>query len=1676
MIAQTDMDALRIVAPEIDRVLALTASALTDGANAELARQCERDLHRLRGAFEMAAAPGLARFCECFTAGYCASLADPANRSRWNALLERALAALKRCVRDAEHNGAVQSMLLFPLYVDMKRALGEDKVSASDLYYPEVDVERSRGEPVTLPAQDSTAVAKLARGRYQRALLAWLRGDGVAPAAMLRAVTTVDQLFGAQSNFWWVACGFLDGIRAGGFTIDSHLKRICARIDLQIARICDGANLVSDALLREMLYFIGRCTVDTTRISELREAYALDDDARNGAAESDDPAARAAALSAVHTAQRTLEGLAGGGAGAEAAFDAAIERLNACIDTLREPAVKAAGNAVGTEAQELRSGGRNYEKDAVSLAGLLLALERVLDERTAQPGATAELNALLEGGTTTGGTTNRLDAALGQEIRKSLKQVEHALESLTAAAVPRDVAPALNPLRRAGAALAIASQTEAAQLLAHAEGLVRELADSPTPETQIETLAECLGGAELFVEAACRGSNGREVILPLLRKLGLAPADEPPGEPAATQPATVEQALALERRGVQDLLHNWQRSSERVVDELKNNLQAIHQDALLVADREVRERSAHALSLLQAAPPAIDPQLRDAVAAVGGVMGGRGQAPAAVDVASDPEVLDVYLEEAREVLDTVRAHLASDARTPEGLREVRRYYHTLKGSSRVVGLVHMGEVAWSVERQLNAWLDADLDATPALLAAVGAVAEAFAGWVENLADHGSTGVDAAALQAGIDALTPASATAPEPVPAAQADVEPEPPAAGAAPNPDHVRLGPEFTVSRALLDIFRSEAAQHLATLRTDADSAAPGDTVRRTALRAAHTLAGIGRTVRIDAVAGLAAALEAWLERMLDAGAAMEEECRALFVEAVDSLGAMLATIEGEALPIADTALRDKLEAAAAAVVAAEEAAFVEQEIAIPAALLEAAFMQGVNPEILPVVLDEAHDLGAAIGRELVGWRESPDEEAHGEAVVRHLHTLKGSVRAAGAMQLGDFAHASEARIQTMLLNETADPEWLEALQQWFDTWLIAIDALKSARAGQLGGAAQRSVAEGQRPAPRATGQLRVATETVEHLIEASSELGLTRARTANEVDGIGQGVADLKESIVRLRQQIREVEIQAESQMSARQTQIEEDNAAYDPLEFDRFTRLQELTRQMAESLHDVVTVQQNLQRHLDDVEEVLERQGSLSRDMHGALMRIYAVPFGTVTERLERVVRQATSALDKAVRLHVRGAEVELDRGILDRIVGPLEHLLRNSIAHGIEAGAERLAAGKPAAGRLDVVVRQDANRVTIEVSDDGRGLDLARIRAKAETAGIVAPGAELTEQQLRALIFAPGLSTAESVTEVSGRGIGMDAVRNAVQTLGGTIDIRTEAGRGTTFLVHLPLTVVVVSVVTVMVGGRQFAIPANLVRQAQRMNGTALRELYARGESAWQDERYPFHHLSELIGKRVAPTVNERGNMVLYLGADERRVAIHVDSLSVTQDVTLKDMGPQLGRVPALAGASVTGAGRVLLVIDPLQMVSRVAAAKREDDKTKGAARRQPLVLIVDDSITVRKVTSRLMERAGYRVATAKDGVEGLEQMHAKRPDIVLLDIEMPRMDGFEFTKHVRSEAATAALPIVIISSRTADKHRQHAERLGVNLFLGKPYEDDRLLAAVASLVGGEGTDALPRTGT
>ena len=780
------------------------------------------------------------------------------------------------------------------------------------------------------------------------------------------------------------------------------------------------------------------------------------------------------------------------------------------------------------------------------------------------------------------------------------------------------------------------------------------------------------------------------------------------------------------------------------------------------------------------------------------------------------------------------------------------------------------------------------------------------------------------------------------------------------------------------------------------------------------------------------------------------------------------------------------------------------------------------LDTELLDLFLEESNDILDHSDGMLARLRDHAEDRDSIINLQRDLHTLKGGARMAGIYAVGELGHAMESLLESVAEGrQRLDATGVVVLERGFDrlhamvarigerkaialpTGLIAqVEALsegKSLSSVVTGEAARAADASPQRfaavesptleplSAPvdelaaedELTGvrapqeQVRIRADLLDRLVNYAGEVAIYRARLEQQLGAFRANLGELDQTTSRLREQLRRLDIETEAQIIARyQREGEANDERFDPLELDRFTNQQQLTRGLNESANDLVNLQGVLDELTRQYETLLLQQSRVSSDLQEGLMRTRMVPFDALVPRLRRVLRQAAIDTGKQVQLKVDGASGEMDRNVLDRMTAPLEHMLRNAMAHGLELPEERRKVRKAEEGTVRIAVQREGSEVVLKVTDDGRGLNKQAIRDKALERGLIKADADLSDAALYSLILESGFSTAETVSRLSGRGVGMDVVYSEIRQLGGTLQINSVEGKGSEFVIRLPFTLAVTQAVFVKIGDTSFAVPIASVRGVGRIARADLDKQLASENPvfSYAGEDYAIHDLGTLIGHAPAKAQDSLQMPLLLARSGDLRTAISIDQVLGSREIVVKPVGPQVNSVPGIFGATIMGDGRVVVILDVAPLVRRHSAVVRDKTPVVAApvvaAHRVPVVMVVDDSITMRKVTGRVLERNNMEVLTAKDGVDAVEKMAERVPDLVLLDIEMPRMDGYEVAQNMRSDPRLKDVPIIMITSRTGEKHRQRAMDIGVNRYLGKPYQELELMRNVFEMLGME----------
>ena len=913
---------------------------------------------------------------------------------------------------------------------------------------------------------------------------------------------------------------------------------------------------------------------------------------------------------------------------------------------------------------------------------------------------------------------------------------------------------------------------------------------------------------------------------------------------------------------------------------------------------------------------------------------------------------------------------------------------------------------------------------------------------------------------------------------------------------------------------------------------------------RELHTLKGGARMAELPEVADLCHELETLYERLNDGVIDLSEDTLPLAQSAHDLLFTQLQSVREGKGPENPERMIEALKVASQRSGTEQAPVEETETADSRAYAVQSETADESDREIVGIFLEEAGELMEALDEGVEAWRTEPASTQGADELLRVLHTLKGGARLAGLSVIGDTAHNFESDIQKALSREARFDDTFfrhiherqENLQSKIDDVanlldsdgvlvlgekelvvdspvsaqdvVSDVDTLSSSDSSLTEELGEEASADAetensqlavvplpgkeietapertppamaqQRKAP--TELVKVSADLLDSLVNLAGETAIGRGRLEEQVSDFAGTLTEMDQTLDRMRDQLRRLDIETEAQVIFRQERHGPDYEDFDPLEMDRYSAMQQLSRALMESASDLIDLKETLSGKTRDAETLLLQQSRVNTELQEGLMKTRMVPFQRMVPRLRRIVRQVSLELNKQVELRVNNADGEMDRTILERMISPLEHMVRNAVDHGIESGEQRRAAGKPEKGSIELDIRRDGGDVVLTLRDDGQGINLDAVLKKARERGMVPEGVEPTEHDILQFILQPGFSTAEVITQISGRGVGMDVVSSEIKQMGGSVEIRSEAGSGSEFEVRLPFTVSVNRALMVRIGEDLYAVPLNNIHGIVRASVAELQNLYDQPEGErffnYAGRDYQLGYLGAMLDEHSHPKISgQHMPLPLLLVRGQVPFALQADALLGSREIVVKSLGPQYASVRGISGGTILGDGSVVIILDLPAMIRTYTSleyqqAKALDNKAAEARheqeRRLPKVLVVDDSVTVRKVTTRLLERHGMEVMTAKDGMHAMEVLQDVKPDVMLLDIEMPRMDGFEVASLVRHDERLKDLPIIMITSRTGDKHRERARSIGVNEYMGKPFQEELLLENINAFLGHE----------
>jgi len=1023
--------------------------------------------------------------------------------------------------------------------------------------------------------------------------------------------------------------------------------------------------------------------------------------------------------------------------------------------------------------------------------------------------------------------------------------------------------------------------------------------------------------------------------------------------------------------------------------------------------------------------------------------------PAALEM--DPVLLDIFSKETAGHLKVIRDYLeACQGYSPpfQVSDKLYRACHTLHGSANMANVERGVAVAGALNRYVRRIYDHKVGFKQAGLDALGAVAQAIERIVADINQADTSRSDFSALIEHVNKLADA--------------VEPpldeqKPPATAAVPVEDPTAAPVEdIAYDAEIAAIFSEEAAELLEA----ADQALANWSANKAAAehveelkRHLHTLKGGARMAGIVAMGDLSHEIETLLIAVDSGRVSSSSRIDELMQQSIDELHRMRDDVNAGKRITAAAELEQRIRTVSAGGADAEE---VLQQIAEPAEEDDLDTGESVSVEFTI----EPEDTVSMVIVDSPLQEEIAQMAAFSERDAAPAEITPAAEEGVAAEEPPITAPA-EAVLETVLTPEQPPADVVDGDEPAGDDRQEETDDGLGEESPQV----DRRQAAARQSGDQRPEFARIDTELLEDLLNAAGEISIYQSRLRQQIGNIEFHVDELEQTVARLREQLRKLEIETEAQImhGHQETMVAQD---FDPLEMDRYSNIQQLSRALAESASDMGSLKDLLQSVTTEAETLLVQQSRVTAELQDGLMRARMVPFQQHVPRLTRLVRQAAKEAGKRAELAVEGASGELDRQVLEKMLPPFEHMMRNAVVHGIESTEARQAAGKPASGRITIRLHRDGSEMVIDVADDGAGLDVDAIRRKAFERGVLKPDAKVSDEEIMDLILTPGFSTADVVTQSAGRGVGMDVVANEVKQLGGSLQISSVTGQGTNFTVRLPFTLAITQALIVRTGDEVYALPLPTVEGVVRIARAELESLLSQSEPSYQygEQSYRFRHLGMYLGGQAAQLSEDEAHVsVILVRAGDNSAALLTDEMLASQEIVVKTVGPQLASVKGIAGATILGDGSIVLILDIMALVRGGAPVVELKNAMPTPTDSRPLALVVDDSITVRRVMEKFLERNGLRVVTARDGLDAISVLRDHKPDIILLDIEMPRMDGYEFAAHVRNDERVADVPIIMITSRVGDKHRARAIEIGVNDYLGKPYQDAKLLDAITRLL-------------
>jgi chemosensory pili system protein ChpA (sensor histidine kinase/response regulator) len=1710
-------------------------------------------------------------------------------------VISRAIVRLGDYLEYVEAGNKDIPLVLMPLLNDLRASRSEVLISESVLFFPDID-------GVVPPENNSNRKEEitkswicLLRSNYQKALLAFVNGeDKSVPAAQLcKLLIRIQRASSNESvkKLWWIGSALAQAAAINAIEFNTSIASIFSSLDKHIKVLINKdektfAGIIDDNLIRNILYYVAIADDRGRIVNQVKEAFSLNDqiprqhEIENMERKVSAPSGEVlitvskALLEDIAAVKDCIELYIHSNLNEQQQLDKLHSGLRKIHDTLSMIGIDEYNFKIEQQVHELEliKQGQHGDVDLglLGISEIILEIEtcinnfiqykinfndthKVYSENPDEPESSEHKAAY---------------AIAISEILQKLEQVKELLTEIIQVSYDNiKLELARKYIKQIDGVVSMINIAPLSELLNSVKAYLESpgfINDIDNNSDRLRSFADCIVAFQCYCEQIQSNQPYGEQILDhnqaALRHLHEAIVSEQEEQHGLNPDVDFDNTM-MERKDVRSIVSNEPSGeSEYDADKLAEDIQQLPEMFVQRAD-DGDDEPIEDLTIVAKIKPLDDPV--DGLDIIPLVKPEREQADnkklMILRDDAEPSLVETFIEEAEEVIHLMKTswqQWRDNQEDWEGFTEVRRGFHTLKGSGRLVGAEILAEFSWEFENLCNKCLGTRKiipDSTQIIIQKGIKTAYKLIKQLKSPLTDSDINSDQLVESAKKISL----------------DIIEDKPVDEQSSLKEDPNDQPPDTLQEELTSIFAKEASQHISVIE---EALKEGNNITGSVLfdqdftRTLHTIAGSAQTAGVIQISSLCSALENIISTVLKNNIELSTDQASFIIDVVGHLKDDLRKLEAykplddsseeliESLEEFNEKLLNGLNQGQAGEVTDSGSNTVNDDHSTPSMV---DVSSDIDKDLAEIFFEEAEDVLGSCQSSVQRLRGNYQDAAALSELRRQFHTLKGSSRMAGYFTIGELSHITENLLVSMV-DKKADVNdaTLSILQRVLDHIHTNIDAAQrsqdiyldrglvnevesfsladkqqsnrpeavtseahqkhdhASRSEQVSEADDSAVVHRQDDnsdknvndnGKNETGKisssqaekpflplakppekpnefrtdvadngkerrevLRVQADVLDGLVNDAGEVSIQRSQLDQLFDSINQNSAEFEQTIGRIRDRLRELEIETETQILHKHAEDQQKMPEFDPLEMDRYSNIQQLSRSLAESVEDLQNIKETFLKQMQDGEDVLIRQKILTTSLQDNLLRIRMVKFNTIEQRLQRITRQTSDELGKSVELYISGGDNEIDRRVLNGILSSIEHILRNSIGHGIETPDIRQKSNKPESGKIQIVVEREGSEISITIKDDGAGINIERIKQKAVESGLVGRDQEISQEQALHLIFKSGLSTADQLTKVAGRGVGMDVVDKDVRHLGGSVEIKSKKGRGASFILRLPYTLAVSQVLLVKAGQETYALTLSGIEGVVQLSGNELRDIYAGQESSYvyAGQDYKLHNLASLLqGGESYLDSNIISYPVILVRIGDQRLALQVDHSLGNKEIVVKPLASHLMHAQGVSGATVLGDGKVALIID-IPWIVRLTQAQTGNhiaiSDLHNNQKDKSTVMVVDDSITIRKVTTRFLERNNFKVVTAKDGIDALQKLQNTIPRVILLDIEMPRMDGYELATQIRKDERLSEVPIVMITSRTGSKHRNRALEIGVDGYLGKPYNEAQLLSRINEL--------------